>query len=257
MTSTTKQNSADTIPKTNLWIKIVLSDDERRRGEEAIAWALKALDNFPSDEELEKMKKPNIVIGAVVKQEMDAIKYFEKNKEVGDLKVVGHVQKLKSQRIVTYKDLYGGEYEVTMPFGNKKITMRFQSSDINRLLNNFVSEWAITWNGEKMFMRWVQKKELTSPLREKYLLEKENEWKKILSKSEFKTLIKWLYPKGNEKEQILAFMLATWFYGFMWLKNTEAWIRGFVVCLRGSDNRFYRDSSVEEADCTAVFSTIS
>jgi hypothetical protein len=46
----------DTTPKTNLWIKIVLSDDERRKGEEAIAWALKALDNFPSDEELERRK---------------------------------------------------------------------------------------------------------------------------------------------------------------------------------------------------------
>jgi flagellar basal body rod protein FlgF len=62
------------------------------------------LDNFPSDEELERLKRGNIP-ESVLQQETDAIKYFEEKNEEDHLKVVEHVKKLRVERKITYKDL--------------------------------------------------------------------------------------------------------------------------------------------------------
>jgi hypothetical protein len=62
------------------------------------------LDNFPSDEELERLKRSNVP-EAVIKQETDAIEYFEENNEANHFKVVEYVKKLRAEGKITYKDL--------------------------------------------------------------------------------------------------------------------------------------------------------
>ena len=182
---------------------------------------------------------------AVAKQETDAIKYFEENKEPKNLKIVEGIQKMREENKVTYKELWEGKYEVTMPFGNKKITMQFPP---DTTLND--KKWSYThFNGEEITHQETSRWVLSSGKWIKHLEEKEKQWQTLLSESEFKQLIQGLCPGWTEDEQILAFMMATWFYWRMWLKDQRA-----VECFRLSDDRYFSSMDIDDYNCSLVHS---
>jgi hypothetical protein len=77
----------------------------------------------------------------------------------------------------------------------------------------------------------------------------------MLSESEFKTLIQSIYPEWNEQEQILAFMLATWFYGRMWLSDKTWDYQRAVKCSRNSVYRSFSFMDYGNNKCSLVHST--
>lgn len=166
----------------------------------------------------------------VATQETKAIAYFKQNNEANHLKVVDHVKKLREQGKISYEDLGWREHNVIMPYGSKKLKMYFPAdthlSNVNYNYTDF--------DGKKILKKEITKWKLWSKEWEKYVEQKEKEWQKMLSESEFKTLIQSLYPEWTEEEQILAFMMATWFYGRIRLSDKILDFQRVVICSHSS-----------------------
>lgn len=214
MTTTISEATLDTTPETNLNLKANIPEDKKKR----LLWILDS-ESFKkeiaaADKAVDERERVNKIPEAVEKQEADAIKYFEEKNEPKNLKVVEHVKKLRAKRKITYKDLWEGKYEVTMPFGNKTLVMQFPP-DMKLANTNYNRS---NWDGD-FKDKAISRSKLWSKEWQAYLQEKENQWQKLLSEAEFKTLIWWLYLEGEEQEQILAFMIATWFYGKLLLSD--------------------------------------
>ncbi len=187
----------------------------------------------------------------VASQETKAIAYFEKNNEINHLKVVDYVKKLREDGKITYEDLGWGKYNVIMSCGSKKLKMYFPAdtklSDISYDYTNF--------DGEVITKKETTRRKLWSKEWKKYVEQKEKEWQKLLSESEFKTLIQSLYPGWTEQEQILAFMMATWFYGRMRLSDKTWDFQRAVRCYRESDFRNFYNMDNDDNKCSLVHST--
>lgn len=189
----------------------------------------------------------------VATQEKKAIAYFEKNNEANHLKVVDHVKKLREEGKITYEDLWWGKYAVIMPSGNKKLKMYFPAdthlSDANYNYTDF--------DGREITKKETTRGKLWSKEWKKYVEQKEKEWQKMLSESEFKTLIQSLYSEWTEQEQILAFMMATWFYGRMRLLDKTWDFQRAVACFRRSAHRGFSFMNYDDFKflCSLVHST--
>ena len=173
----------------------------------------------------------------VALQEKKAIRYFEAYNEPNNLKVIEQVKKMRESRKITYEDLWWWKYAVIMPCGNKKLKMEFPAD--MKLADNTYNY--IDFDGKEITKKQTTRWKLWSKKWKEYLEQKEKEWQKLLSESEFKTLISSLLPDGNQKEQILAFMIATWFYGWMWLADKTWDFQHAVSCCRTSGDRCFHD----------------
>lgn len=187
----------------------------------------------------------------VATQETKAIAYFEQNNESKNLKVVDHIKKLREQGKISYKNIWNMRYEVTMPCGSRTVKMEFPPvtgiADTESPYTNF--------DDAKLNKQEVTRGKLWSKEWKKYVEQKEKEWQKMLSESEFKTLIESLYPEWTEQEQILAFMMATWFYGRMRLLSDKTWdFQRAVACCRISADRLFL-SMGNDYGCSLVLST--
>lgn len=176
----------------------------------------------------------------VATQEKKAITYFEGQPKY--LKIIENIQKLRASGKINYEDLWWGKYTVTMPCGSKKLKMYFPA-DTNLSDSNYDYT---DFDGKEISKKETTRGKLWTKEWKKYVEQKEKEWQKMLSESEFKTLISSLLPDGSQEEQILAFMMATWFYGWMWLSDKTWDFQRAVECSRGSCSRnfnnFYGDS---------------
>lgn len=186
----------------------------------------------------------------IASQEKKAIAYFEKDNQANHLKVVDHVKKLREEGKITYEDLWWGKYNVIMPCGSKKLKMYFPADTILSYVNNDYTNF----DGKEISKKETTRRKLLSKEWQKYVEQKEKEWQKMLSESEFKTLIQSLYPEWTEQEQILAFMMATWFYGRMRLSDKTSNYQRAVVCFRDSDDRDFSMVSGRYG-CSLVHST--
>lgn len=187
----------------------------------------------------------------VATQEKKAIAYFEKNNETKYLKVIENIQKLREEGKITYEDLWWGKYVVIMPCGSKKLKMYFPAdthlSDANYNYTDF--------DDKEISKKETTRGKLWSKEWKKYVEQKEKEWQKMLSESEFKTLIQSLYPEWTQEEQILAFMMATWFYGRMRLSDKTWDYQRAVTCSRVSDDRYFDCMHSASDECSLVHST--
>jgi len=188
---------------------------------------------------------------AVLDQETKAITYFKENNEADYLQVVEQVKKLRAERKITYEDLWWGKYTVTMPCGTKKVKMFFPA-DTKLADTNY--NWE-AWDG-KFQDKAISRSKLWSKAWQEYLEEKKKQWKKLLSESEFNTLISLLLTDKNQEKQILAFMLATWFYGRLVLFD-RVWdnYQRAVVCYRLSARRLFGSLYTGSFECSLVHST--
>ena len=188
---------------------------------------------------------------AVAKQESKAIRYFEKDHDIKHLKVVEHIQKLRTAGNINYTDIWNGKYSVTIPFEDKTVKMEFPpDTSLSDTSNTYTD-----WDDQEITIKETTRSKLWSKEWEKYLWEKENKWQWLLTQYEFQTLIQSLYPEGTQQEQILAFMIATGFYGWMWLKDTTSNSQLAVKCYRKSGTRHFNIMDVYNSGCSLVHST--
>jgi hypothetical protein len=209
-----------------------------------------AVDFFYGKSEKKESKETSTNLPSdVTSQEKKAITYFEGQPKY--LKVIENIQKLRAEGKITYEDLWWGKYAVIMPCGNKKLRMGFPA--YTKLAD---SSYNYTdFDGKEITKKETTRWKLWSKEWKKYLEQKEKEWQKFLSESEFKTLISSLLPDGNQEEQILAFMLATWFYGWMWLADKIWDYQRAVRCCRLSVNRVFRNMDFVLYHCSLVHSS--
>jgi hypothetical protein len=206
---------------------------------------------YGKSEKKESKETSNNLPSDVATQEKKAIAYFEQNNEANHLKVVDHVKKLREEGKFTYEDLWWGKYAVIMPSGSKKLKMYFPAdthlSDTNYDYTDF--------DGKEITKKETTRGKLWSKEWKKYVEQKEKEWQKMLSESEFKTLIQSLYPEWTQEEQILAFMMATWFYGRMRLSDKTWDYQRAIRCFRHSDYRYFINLINDSTHCSLVHST--
>lgn len=206
---------------------------------------------YGKSEKKESKETSNNLPSDVATQEKKAIAYFEQNNEANHLKVVDHVKKLREEGKFTYEDLWWGKYAVIMPSGSKKLKMYFPAdthlSDTNYDYTDF--------DGKEITKKETTRGKLWSKEWKKYVEQKEKEWQKMLSESEFKTLIQSLYPEWTQEEQILAFMMATWFYGRMRLSDKTWDYQRAICCYRKSAHRYFEVLSNDNYSCSLVHST--
>lgn len=216
---------------------------------EEFQWAKEQF--YGKSEKKESKETSNNLPSDVATQEKKAIAYFEQNNEANHLKIVDHVKKLREEGKFTYEDLWWGKYAVIMPSGSKKLKMYFPAdthlSDTNYDYTDF--------DGKEITKKETTRGKLWSKEWKKYVEQKEKEWQKMLSESEFKTLIQSLYPEWTQEEQILAFMMATWFYGRMRLSDKTWDYQRAIKCYRKSDYRYFIFVSSVYIGCSLVHST--
>lgn len=209
-------------------------------------------DLFYGKKENKESKETEINIPSdVATQEKKAIAYFDKNNEVNHLKIVDHIKKLREEWKITYEDLGWGKYAVIMPCWSKKLKMYFPAdTSLSDSSYNYID-----WDDKEITIKETTRIKLWSKELKKYLEQKEKEWQKLLSESEFKSLIQSLYPEWTEQEQILAFMMATWFYGRMRLSDKTSNYQRAVKCARFSDDRYFCGMDFDDYECSLVHST--
>jgi len=188
---------------------------------------------------------------AVLDQETKAITYFKKNKEADHLQVVEQVKKLRAEWKITYEDLWWWKYAVIMPYGSKKVKMNFPA---DKKLADRTYNYT-DFDGKEITNKETTRWKLWSKKWKQYLKQKEKEWQKLLLESDFQTLIQSLYPEWTEEKQILAFMLATWFYGWMWLSDKTWNYQHAVGCCRNSGGRLFNGMDKDNDRCSLVHST--
>jgi len=194
---------------------------------------------------------------AVLDQETKAITYFKENNEADYLQVVEQVKKLRAEWKITYEDLWWGKYAVIMPYESNKFKMYFPSDSVlsKPYFGNLTTTYYTSWDSDEIQGYEVEKEDLRSEKWQNYLKQKEQEWQKFLSKKEFKTLIQSLYPEWKEQEQILAFMLATGFYGRLFLSDKEWNHQIYVNCFPMIHNRFIEEEEGDSDRWSLVFGT--
>jgi len=226
-------------------IKEILSQKPEKKKEETNPKDLGPVKGKESNE-----KTTSVLPWAVAKQESEALKYFNTNNEVNHLQVITQVQELRKQKQIQYKETSPGTYEIifNLPWIKLKWYMP-QDSNLDD------SSWSPTyWDGNS-FNSWATtKQKLRSDEWKKYLKDKEKkENKNLLNKNDFVTLWKALYPSWTEEEQILAIMIATWFYGWMWLSDKTSDYQLAVECSRLSDDREFDELGNVTNECSIIY----
>lgn len=164
---------------------------------------------------------------AVLEQETKAIEYFKETDDVRSLQTIERIQRLRDEWVIVYEDLGSSKYSVTMPCGNKKIKMYFpQDNSLSDSSNNYTD-----WDGKKITIKETKKSNLKSKEWQIYLWKKEEQWQWLLTLDESLKLISSLYPKKSRKEQIVAFIIATGFYGNLQLNDDNF----AISCCHDSD----------------------
>ncbi len=186
----------------------------------------------------------------VQKQEQEALAYFTENNEPEHIEVINHIQKLRAEGKIMYENLWWGKYNVIMQCGSKKLKMHFPP-------DTTLADTNYSWHNRSGDFKdkAISRSKLWSEEWQKYLKQKEKEWQKLLFEEEFKTLIQLLYPGWAKEEQILAFMIATGFYGRMWLSYKTWNYPRAVGCFRESANRRFVDMDRDGTLFSLVHST--
>ena len=212
---------------------------------------------IPSKESISLAKevKENIsssLPSMVAKQEKDATKYFTDNSETNHLEIITGIQKLRDKKMITYKDTGNGTYEVhfNLPWSKLK---RYMPSDTS--IADSSSKYTL-WDDTELKPQETTRNKLRSDEWKKYLKDKEQkENKNLLNKSDFLKLWKALYPNGTEEEQILAIMIATGFYGWMWLSDKDSDYQLAVFCSRDSDHRLFDKLNSGSSRCSIIYTS--
>ena len=189
---------------------------------------------------------------AVAKQESEALNYFAKNNETDHTKVIAQIQELRKQKNIQYRETGSDSYEVI--FNLAWIKLKWYMPQDSSLDN---SSWNPTYRDGNSFESWVTtKQKLRSDESQKYLQDKEKKNNKyLINKDSFVKLWKALYPNGTEEEQILAIMIATWFYGWMWLSDKTSDYQLAVRCFRESGLRRFDKLDFDSNLCSILYTS--
>jgi len=197
-----------------------------------------------------KEKLSSVLPNAVQKQEKEAMDYFAANNETNHMDVITQVQKRRKQWMISYKNMWGDNYEVNFRFPWSPMT-RYLPPDLG--LTDSEYEYTL-WDDTEIKNKETTKGKLQSTEGKKYLKEKESKEKKVLpSKENFLKLGKLLCPNGSEEEQILAFMMATWFYGYMRLSDIWSNYQLAVACCRSSGDRGFDELNSDDSECSCIY----
>jgi len=222
-------------------IKEILSQKTEKKKEEINPKEKESTEKFAS-----------VIPWSVIKQEKDATKYFTDNSEANHLQVISEVQELRKQKKIQYKETSPGTYEISFNLPWSKLK-RYMPPDTS--IADSSSEYTL-WNNTEITLQETTREKLRSDEWKKHLKDKsEKENKNVLSKSDFLKLWKALYPNGSEEEQILAIMIATWFYGRMWLSDKDSSYQLAVRCSRESDNRRFDELDDDRHECSIIYTS--
>ncbi len=228
-------------------IKEILSQKTEKKNEDANPKDLGPVKGKESNEKI-----TSVLPWAVKKQEKDATDYFTKSNETNHLQVISEVQKLRDKKMITYKDTGNGTYEVhfNLPWSKMK---RYMPPDTSIADSSYKYDF---WDDTKITNQETKKSKLRSDEWKKHLEEKEKkEHKKLLTKEEILILWKELCPTGTEEEQILAIMIATGFYGYMWLSDKISEYQLAVICYRESDDRSFFKMTIDDSHCSIIYTS--